>query len=94
MHSRKYGWTLNVKKTLVIIFGTPAQRAALAHERFYWGAELLQRAETVKYLGVHLYADLSWRVHVALSAKAGPRTTRGRQSLPAPGYMWRQRYVC
>ena len=71
MHSWKYGWTLNVKKTLVIIFGTPAQRAALAQERFHWGAELLQRADTVKYLGVHLHADLTWRVHVAQAVRKG-----------------------
>ena len=70
-HSRKWGWTLNVKKSVVMVFGTQAARAPHADHQFFWAAAELPRVAKTKYLGVHFTEDVTWDLHVAEAAKKG-----------------------
>ena len=70
-HSERWGWTLNVKKTVILVFGPPASRAAAASCAFYWGTDALPRCSSVRYLGLHLHEDGSWTEHIAAATRKG-----------------------
>ena len=70
-HSLKYGWTLNLNKTLVLVFGSEQLRTEQQGVRFFWGDAELRRAAAVKYLGIHFSDDMSWATHIAEAARKG-----------------------
>ena len=59
-HSRKWGWTLNFKKSVVMVFGTQAARAPHADHQFFWADAELPRVAKTKYLGVHFTENVTW----------------------------------
>ena len=69
--SLRYGWTLNLKKTVIVIFGTAAQRAQFAGATLFWGSEEMRMVDSTKYLGVHFSADASWDTHVKAAVAKG-----------------------
>ena len=77
-HSLLWGWTLNVPKTHVVVFGGRAARACTAD--FRWGGERLARVACERYLGVYLEEDCSWRRQTREAADKGRRAV----------YVWRQ----
>ena len=77
-HSLLWGWTLNVPKTHVVVFGGRAARACAAD--FRWGGEQLARVACERYLGVYLEEDCSWRRQTREAADKGRRAV----------YVWRQ----
>lgn len=70
-HSERWGWTLNVKKTVIMVYGPPLIRAAHASDAFYWGPDVLPRCSCVRYLGLHLHEDGSWSEHIAQATRKG-----------------------
>ena len=70
-HSLRWGWQINVRKTVVVIFGPASVRALYAATAFRWGDTVLQVQPSAKYLGVHLRADTSWRDQHAVAMQKG-----------------------
>ena len=70
-HSLRWGWQINVRKTVVVIFGPASVRALHAATAFRWGNTVLQVQSSAKYLGVHMRADTSWRDQHAVAMQKG-----------------------
>ena len=70
-HSLRYGWTLNVTKTVVLVFGTALQRAEHAGAVFRWGDAALPRAPSAKYLGVVFHEGMTWDLRIAQAVRKG-----------------------
>ena len=51
-HSRRWGWSLNVPKSVLVVFGPLAVRRLHSGLRLRWGSELLPQSDMAKYLGL------------------------------------------
>ena len=60
-HSQRWGWSVNVRKTMVVLFGQAQVRAQYKGQVFWWGSERLQLHSSAKYLGLHVRSDTSWQ---------------------------------
>ena len=56
-HSLRWGWLLNVPKSVVMVFGKQSVCARLGAPELSWDACRLPTADTVKYLGLHLESE-------------------------------------
>ena len=54
LHSLRWGWLLNVPKSVVMVFGTQSICAQLGAPELWQGDSRLPTADTVKYLGLRL----------------------------------------
>ena len=79
-HSLRWGWSVNVRKTAVVIFGHETIRAQYAACDFWWGTDRLQLHQSAKYLGLHLRADTTWQDQHAAAVQKG----RGAAAMYAP----------
>ena len=70
-HSRRWGWTLNVPKSHVVVFGGSAAWACTS--RFCWGPHQLTRVPCERYLGIHLHESCTWDRQVQAAADKGRR---------------------
>lgn len=70
-HSLKLGWTLNVRRTVIMVFSGADARAAHAGIEFRWESEVLQRVPDANFLGLHVTEDLTWGEHVRQVANKG-----------------------
>ena len=52
LHSLRWGWMLNVPKSIGMVFGTQSLCARLGAPDLWWGDSRLPTADTVKYLGL------------------------------------------
>ena len=75
--------TLNIKKTMYMIFGNKRKLNRLKELNIQIGTEKIKRTESYKYLGVHFDSQLSWKEHVKRTcAKAGVKLRKIERALP------------
>ena len=56
-HSLRWGWSLNVHKSVVMVFGKRSVCAHLGAPELSWGMCRLPTSDTVKYLRLRLESD-------------------------------------
>ena len=71
LHSLRWGWRLNVPKSIVMVFGTQSLCAGLGAPELCWGDSRLPTADTVKYLGLRLESNGGWAAQQAAGAANG-----------------------
>ena len=67
-HSLRWGWLLNVPKSVVMVFGKRSVCARLDAPELWWGACRLPTADTVKYLRLCLELEGGW-VHTQVQTQ-------------------------
>ena len=72
-HSRRWGWSLNIPKSVLTVFGPVAVRREHASVRLRWGPDLLPRSALAKYLGVLLEDSGLFGAQQAAAAARGWR---------------------
>ena len=70
-HSLRWGWLLNVPKSVVRVIGKWSGCARISAPELWWGACRLPTADTVKYLGLRLESDGGWAAQQAAGAANG-----------------------
>ena len=60
LHSLRWGWLLNVPKSIVMVFGARSVRARLGAPELWWGDGRQPTADTIKYLGLHPESCGGW----------------------------------
>ena len=71
LHSLRWGWMLNVPKSIVMVFGTQSLCARLGAPELWWGDSRLPTADTVKYLGLRPGSSGGWAAQQAAGAANG-----------------------
>ena len=71
LHSLRWGWMLNVPKSIVMVVGTQSLCARLGAPELWWGDSRLPTADTVKYLGLRLESSGGWAAQQAAGAANG-----------------------
>ena len=70
-HSLRWGWLLNVHKSVVVVFGKRSVCARLGAPALSWGTCRLPTSDTVKYLRLRLESDGGWAAQQAAGAANG-----------------------
>ena len=70
-HSLRWGWLLNVPKSVAMVFGNRSVCACLGAPELLWGACRLPTADIVKYLGLRLESEGGWAAQQAAGAANG-----------------------
>ena len=70
-HSLRWGWLLNLPKSVVMVFGKRSVCARLGAPELLWGACRLPTMDTVKYLGLRLESERGWAAQQAAGAANG-----------------------
>ena len=71
LQSLRWGWMINVPKSIVMVFGTQSLCARLGASDLWWGDSRLPTADTVKYLGLRLESSGGWAAQQAAGAANG-----------------------
>ena len=71
LHSLRWGWMLNVPKSIVMVFETQSLCARLGARDRWWGDSRLPTADTVKNLGLRLESCGGWAAQQAAGAANG-----------------------
>ena len=67
-HSLRWGWLLNVPKSVVMVFGKRSVCARLDAPELWWGECRIPTADKVKYEGLRLESEGGWAAQLAASA--------------------------
>ena len=71
LHSLRWGWLLNVPKSIVMVFRTRSVCARLGDPDLWWVDSRLPTADPVEYLGLHLESSGGCAVQQAGGAANG-----------------------
>ena len=75
--------TLNIKKTMYMIFGNKRKLNRLEELNIQIGTETIKRTEIYKYLGIYFDGQLTWIEHVKRTCtKAGVKLRKIESALP------------
>ena len=71
LHSLRWGWSLNVPNSIVLVFGMQSLCARLGAPDLWWRDSRLPTADTVKYVGLRLESSGGWAAQQVAGAANG-----------------------